>query len=64
MSRSRLTCVYVVNTTGEPVGVVTLQDICKYLIQSESRSKSLHSEYQHRDNNKMVRIIAKSLSTT
>ena len=62
MSISKLSCVYVVSQTGEPVGVVTLQDICKYLVQSEARSKAIHSEIQNRDNNKMIRILTKALN--
>jgi CBS domain containing-hemolysin-like protein len=57
MHHSKLSCTYVVSATGEPLGLVTLQDICKYIIQQDARQKALHSDLVHREN-KVVRRLA------
>ena len=45
MSLTKCNCAHIVSTTGEPVGVITLQDICKYLIIQESKHKIMYSDF-------------------
>lgn len=40
MLTHKMTAVYVVTITGEPLGVVTLQNICQYLVTQEAKQKA------------------------
>jgi hypothetical protein len=39
MSITKCNCCHIVSLTGEPVGLISLQDICKYLIVQEAKQK-------------------------
>jgi hypothetical protein len=44
MSMTSCNCAHVVSFSGEPLGVITLQDICKYLIIQEAKQKMQYQE--------------------
>lgn len=55
----RVSCVHVVSTEGEPVGVVTIQDLCRALITAEMRLRGVEAERQTRQENASAMKIRK-----
>ncbi len=39
MAETKCNCAHVVSLKGEPLGVITLSDICKYLVLQEAKLK-------------------------
>lgn len=51
MSTQQTSCVHVVSTEGEPVGVISIHDICRYLISHEQKTRAQFAEQQTRQEN-------------
>jgi hypothetical protein len=59
MSELKLTTVHIVSEEGEPVGTITMQDLCKYIIVEEAKSKL---EQQHQQQQQAASAQKKRIS--